>query len=184
MPESLHELVQARLEALTPESRDFLLAAAAHAHPTTTIVEAATGVDRHAGLVPAIRAGIVEVDRDRIRFTHPLLAAGAYNAADFVRRKEIHARLAELLDDPEARAWQLAASVDEPDESVAAALEDAAGYARTRGALATRGPSPRPRPAADARPIDDPRRFGGRSRRRSSTSRPVTRAEPRPSFAR
>ena len=139
VPESLHELVQARIEALTPESRDFLLAAAAHAHPTTTIVEAATGVDRQAGLVPAIRAGIVEVDRDRIRFTHPLLAAGAYNAADFVRRKEIHARLAELLDDPEARAWQLAASVDEPDESVAATLEDAAEYARARGA---------PRPAA------------------------------------
>ena len=135
VPESLHDLVQARLEALTPESRDFLLAAAAHAHPTTTIVEAATGVDRQVGLVPAIQAGIVEVDRDRIRFTHPLLAAGAYNAADFVRRKEIHARLAELLDDPEARAWQLAASVDEPDESVAAALEAAAGYARTRGAL-------------------------------------------------
>ena len=139
VPESLHELVQARIEALTPDSRDFLLAAAAHAHPTTTIVEAATGVDRQAGLVPAIRAGIVEVDRDRIRFTHPLLAAGAYNAADFVRRKEIHARLAELLDDPEARAWQLAASVDQPDESVAATLEDAAEYARARGA---------PRPAA------------------------------------
>ena len=135
VPESLHELVQARLEALTPESRDFLFAAAAHAHPTTTIVEAATGVDRHEGLVPAIRAGIVEVDRDRIRFTHPLLAAGAYDVADFVRRKEIHARLADLLEDPEARAWQLAASVDEPNESVAAALEDAAGYARTRGAL-------------------------------------------------
>ena len=76
VPESLHELVQARLEALTPESRDFLLAAAAHAHPTTTIVEAATGVDRQVGLVPAIRAGIVEVDRDRIRFTHPLAGRG------------------------------------------------------------------------------------------------------------
>ena len=60
VPESLHELVQARLEALTPESRDFLFAAAAHAHPTTTIVEAATGVNRQVGLVPAVRAGIVE----------------------------------------------------------------------------------------------------------------------------
>ena len=145
VPESLHELVQARIEALAPESRDFLLAAAAHAHPTTTIVEAATGVDRQAGLVPAIRAGIVEVDRDRIRFTHPLLAAGAYNAADFVRRKEIHARLAELLEDPEARAWQLAASVDEPDESVAATLEDAAELCARTGA-------PGPRPSSSTAP--------------------------------
>jgi DNA-binding CsgD family transcriptional regulator len=135
VPESLQELVRARLDALTPESRDFLLAAAAHAQPTTTIVEAATGVDPRAGLIPAIQAGIVEVDRDRIRFTHPLLAAGAYDVADFVRRKEIHARLAELLADPEARAWQLAASVDDPDETVASTLEDAAGHARARGAL-------------------------------------------------
>jgi DNA-binding CsgD family transcriptional regulator len=135
VPESLLDLVQSRLEALTPESRDFLLAAAAHPQPTTTIVEAATGVDRRVGLVPAIDAGIVQVERDRIRFTHPLLAAGAYDVADFVRRREIHARLAELLEDPEARAWQLAASADEPDESVAAALEDAAGYAHRRGAL-------------------------------------------------
>jgi DNA-binding CsgD family transcriptional regulator len=135
VPASLLDLVQARLEALTPESRDFLLAAAAHPQPTTAIVEAATGVDRRTGLVPAIDAGIVQVERDRIRFTHPLLAAGAYGVADFVRRREIHARLADLLEDPEARAWQLAASVDGPDESAAAALEDAAGYAHRRGAL-------------------------------------------------
>ena len=65
--------------------------------------------------------------------------AGALETADPVRRAEIHARLADLLDDPEARAWQLAASVDEPDEAVAKALEEAAHHARSRGA---------PRPAA------------------------------------
>jgi DNA-binding CsgD family transcriptional regulator len=139
VPESLHELVHGRLLALPPESRDFLLAAAAHAHPTVAITEAASGVTREAGLPPALEARIIELDRDRIRFTHPLLAAGAYETAAPLRRAEVHRRLAELLSDPEARAWQLAASVDEPDETVAAALEGAAQHARARGA---------PRPAA------------------------------------
>ena len=139
VPESLHELVHGRVLSLTPESRDFLLAAAAHAHPTISITEAAAGVGRGVGLAPALEARIVELEGQRIRFTHPLLAAGVYETADPLRRAEIHARLAELLEDPEARAWQLAASVDQPDEAVAAALEEAAQHARARGA---------PRPAA------------------------------------
>ena len=139
VPDSLHELVHGRLLALPPESRDFLVAAAAHAHPTVSITETASGVERAVGLAPALEVGIVELDGSRIRFTHPLLAAGAYDTADPLRQRVIHGRLAELLEDPEARAWQLAASVDEPDEVVAAALEDASRHARTRGA---------PRPAA------------------------------------
>jgi DNA-binding CsgD family transcriptional regulator len=139
VPDSLHDLVHGRLMALPAESRDFLLAAAAHAHPTLSITESASGVVCAAGLTPALEARIVEVERDRIRFTHPLLAAGAYEIADPLRRREIHARLADVLEDPEARAWQLATSVDMPDEDVAAALEDAAHIARRRGA---------PRPAA------------------------------------
>ena len=139
LPESLHDLVRGRLHALPPESRDFLAAAASHAQPTVTVTEAATGVDRELGLRPALDARVVELQRERIRFTHPLLAAGAYETADPQRRREIHGRLAELLEDPEARAWQLCASVDRPDEEVAAVLEDAARHARARGA---------PRPAA------------------------------------
>jgi len=139
VPESLHDLVHGRLLALPSESRDFLLAAAAHAHPTISITEAASGVGRDLGLTPAVDARVVELEGQRIRFTHPLLAAGAYETADPLRRTEVHGRLAELLENPEARAWQLAASVDQPDETVAAVLEDAASYASARGA---------PRPAA------------------------------------
>ena len=135
VPESLRDLVHGRLRALPSQSRDFLLAAAAHAHPTIAVTEAASGIDREAGLRPALEAGVVELDKSRIRFTHPLLAAGAYETADRARRAEIHARLAELLDDPEARAWQLAASIGVPDETVADALEEAARHARRRGAL-------------------------------------------------
>jgi hypothetical protein len=139
VPDSLQDLVHGRLLALPQQSRTFLLAAAAHAHPTVAVTEAASGVECDVGLPPALEARLLEMDGERLRFTHPPLAAGAYEIADPLRRREIHARLAELLEDPEARAWQLAASVDRSDEAVAAALEDAAEHARARGA---------PRPAA------------------------------------
>ncbi len=139
VPDSLQDLVHGRLLALPSQSRDFLVAAAAHAHPTISITELASGVTRDTALAPALEARIVETEGERIHFTHPLLAAGVLETADPRRRAEIHARLAELLEDPEARAWQLAASVDEPDEAVARAIEDAADHARRRGA---------PRPAA------------------------------------
>jgi DNA-binding CsgD family transcriptional regulator len=135
VPESLRELVHDRLHALPPQCRSFLLAAAAYAHPTIAVTEAASGIRRDPGLRPALDARVVELDRDRIRFTHPLLAAGAYEIAEPPRRAKVHARLAELLEDPEARAWQLAASVESPDVSVAQALEDASRHARGRGAL-------------------------------------------------
>jgi DNA-binding CsgD family transcriptional regulator len=135
VPESLQDLVHGRLLALPPQCRRFLLAAAAHAQPTVAVAEGASGVGRERGLRPALEANVVQLDGERIRFTHPLLAAGAYEIADPARRREAHARLAELLDDPEARAWQLAASVESPDASVAQALEDASRHARGRGAL-------------------------------------------------
>jgi DNA-binding CsgD family transcriptional regulator len=134
VPESLHDLVHDRLLALPPESRDFLLAAAAHANPTVTVAEQATGVDRRAGLGPALEAGIVELDGARVLFTHPLLAAGAYETADPLRRADVHARLAELLEDPEARARHLAAATIEPEQTVANAIDDGAARAITRGA--------------------------------------------------
>ncbi len=90
VPESLHDLVDERLTALPDESRHFLLAAAAHAHPTVVITEAASGVLADAGLEPALEAGIVELDGSRIRFTHPLLAAGVLELADPRRRIEVH----------------------------------------------------------------------------------------------
>jgi DNA-binding CsgD family transcriptional regulator len=139
VPESLQELVHGRVLALPAASRDYLLAAAAHAHPRTTVVEAASGVDSDAGLPPALEARIVELEGERIRFTHPLLAAAVYETADRARRRQVHARLAELLEHPEARAWQLAATATRPDGDVALLVEQAAQHARARGA---------PRPAA------------------------------------
>ena len=134
VPESLHDLVHARLLALPSETRDVLLVAAALSHPTTPLVERATDADPLVALVPALEAEIVELHGDRIVFTHPLLAAGAYELAPAEQRVEVHARLADLVDDPEARGRHLAASATEPSSAVAAALVAAAEHAHSRGA--------------------------------------------------
>lgn len=136
VPETLRELVRGRIEELPAPSGDFLLVVAALAAPTISLVETATGIGREDGLGPALEAHVVEIESDRLRFSHPLLAAAAYDAAEPLRRRQVHERLAEVVDDPEERARHLALAADAPDESVASALEEAARHARLRGATA------------------------------------------------
>lgn len=63
---------------------DVLLAAACLATPTVELVgeAAATDHDRLIELLDAAeRSGIVSIEGNRIRFTHPLLAGGVYTDA-------------------------------------------------------------------------------------------------------
>ena len=130
VPARVHELARGRLASLPAETRAALQAAAALSQPTVALVSAVARGDRNV-LEPAIRAQIVALDGDRIRFTHPLLSAAAYEDAD--SREELHARLAEVVVDPEERAHHLAHAAPGPDSSVAAALEEAARGAAARG---------------------------------------------------
>jgi DNA-binding CsgD family transcriptional regulator/tetratricopeptide (TPR) repeat protein len=132
LPVALEALVSARLEALSLDARHALAAAAAMAQPTLEVVEA-VGTGR-GPLDEAERAHIVDVRDGRIRFAHPLLASGAYAAVESSVRRELHARIAERVRDPEERARHLALAARGPDESVAAALEAAARRAQARGA--------------------------------------------------
>jgi DNA-binding CsgD family transcriptional regulator len=117
---------------LPAETRDALLvAAAAEADPA--LVARVAGAD--GALQPAIVAGIVEPLGDTVRFTHPLLAAVAAAGGTRERRREVHRALACETGDPQARARHLALAVDDPDEAVAASLDEAAAHARLRGAL-------------------------------------------------
>jgi DNA-binding CsgD family transcriptional regulator len=134
LPPTLDALVGERLAALPEETQLALLAAAAASHPTEALVVGILGAAD--ALAPAERAGIVELNHGEVSFTHPLLASGAYAAADPARRREVHRHLAEAVRDPEERARHLAAAAAGPDEEVAAALERAAGSARGRGAPA------------------------------------------------
>ena len=136
IPERLQELVEDRLEGLPAETIEALEVVSALSAPTLDAIAAATdpsrGVDRR--LDPAIENGVVEVVGDRLRFTHPLLASAVYQKIPPARRRELHARLATIVRDPEERARHLALSVEGPDVAVAAALEEAALLASSRGA--------------------------------------------------
>ena len=135
IPERLQELVEDRLEGLPAETLEALEVVSALSTPTLDAIAAATDppeVDRR--LDPALENGVVEVVGDRLRFTHPLLASAVYQKIPPARRRELHARLATIVRDPEERARHLALSVEGPDVAVAAALEEAALLASSRGA--------------------------------------------------
>lgn len=72
----------------------------------------------------------------RLEFCHPLARSAIYQIARPADRRAAHARLADATDEPDRRAWQLAAATVGPNEAVAAALEDAAALARRRGGVA------------------------------------------------
>jgi DNA-binding CsgD family transcriptional regulator len=126
VPAGLRELVEARLGKLSLRAREALLVAAALNQPTLTLVQDSEGVDE---------AGVVELDGDAIRFTHPLLASIHYASASPKGRRDLHQGLAAIVPDSEDRARHLGLAIDGPDEGVAEALEAAANRAHSRGAL-------------------------------------------------
>ena len=85
-------------------------------------------------LEPAFADNVIELDDGVIRFTHPLLASVLYQAASPSDRRRAHERLAEIVDDPLARARHRALAAQEPNAEIAAELEAAANVAIARGA--------------------------------------------------
>ncbi|HEX6676998.1 MAG TPA: AAA family ATPase, partial [Actinomycetes bacterium] len=130
VPASLQELVGDRLARLAGPAREAVGVAAALSRPTVALVEAAGGGAE--ALAAAVAAGIVELDGERVRFAHPLLASLAHARLPAEEQRRLHARLAGVLDDPEERGRHLALAADRPDAAVAAALDEAARRARAR----------------------------------------------------
>ena len=134
LPAGLEQLVSARIEALPTATRDALAAAAAVAEPTLSLLEAATGKRVRSAFRPAVDAEVIVLDGDAIRFVHPLLASAAYGSVSATRARQLHAALARVVGSADERARHLALSSDEPDEAIAAVLEEAAQRTRSRGA--------------------------------------------------
>jgi DNA-binding CsgD family transcriptional regulator len=133
LPETLSALVTERLRVLPARVRKTLVAVAALAAPSVTLLE-----PLGAGVVDDIelaeKHGVIELDGDRIHFTHPLLAPASYAEMPLHRRRRLHRRLAELDVDLEERARHLAIAATGPDEGIATALDAAAAHAHARGA--------------------------------------------------
>jgi DNA-binding CsgD family transcriptional regulator len=148
-PEGAPLLVSARLsraflrraEMLGDEARRALvLAATSDSGELATLERAAAqlGVDLST-LAAAENIELVRLRRAVVEFRHPLVRSAVYADASAEARREAHRALAAALPDRDVdrRAWHLAAAAIGPDESAAAALEQAAARARDRSAYAT-----------------------------------------------
>jgi DNA-binding CsgD family transcriptional regulator len=133
VPETLEELVRARISGLPASTRDALALASALGTTSESLLEQA-GVSADA-LDAAAVANVIERENGTIRFTHPLLSSVLYRDLGEERRG-VHERIAAIVDDPLLRARHLALSTDTPDATVAGVLDDAAQLATDRGASA------------------------------------------------
>ena len=135
----IEEGFRLRLDALPIDTQRLLLAAAAEPAGDPALLWRAgfrLGISRRA-LDPAESAGLLEVGT-RVRFRHPLVRSAVYGAATAEERRQVHRALADASDrdaDADRRAWHMAEATAEPDEDVAAELEQAANRARSRGGL-------------------------------------------------
>jgi DNA-binding CsgD family transcriptional regulator len=134
VPKTIDELIRTRLVGLPAATRDALALASALGTSSESVLERA-GVAPDA-LDPAIAAQVVEREQGAIRFTHPLLSSVLYNDLG-AQRQAVHERIAAIVRDPVIRARHLALATDKPDAAIAAALDDAATIAASRGALAS-----------------------------------------------
>jgi DNA-binding CsgD family transcriptional regulator len=133
---ALRRALSRRIEALSDTARAALLIAAASDDGALAPAQTALGPS-----VPALEeaegAGVISLAAGRIEFRHPLLRSAVYQASDGAARRSAHAALADaLVEDPERRAWHLAAAATGPDEAVAVALEEVARSASARGGAA------------------------------------------------
>ncbi|BCB76451.1 helix-turn-helix transcriptional regulator [Phytohabitans flavus] len=102
-----------------------------------SVAGALTGTEVTAAAIqPAIDAGLLQVQAQRLRFRHPLVRSGVYRSVGDIARLTIHSALAGALPgDPDRQAWHRSAATLGADETVSGELEATAGRALERGAL-------------------------------------------------
>lgn len=134
VPEHLGDLLRRRLEDLPEGTRRVLLLTAAMASPSVQELQEAAGRPVEHEIARAETAGVIDSSGGTVRFSHPLMAAAVYDAATAAERRMVHRELADAVLDPEERARHLALTSPEPDEALAATLDDASARVARRGA--------------------------------------------------
>jgi DNA-binding CsgD family transcriptional regulator len=112
-----------------------LVAAADDTGRVTVVTDAAERLGAgDLALDAAERSGLLGVEGSVVSLYHPLVRSAVYRAATSAGRRAVHGALAAALqDDPDRRAWHLAAATDRPDDTVVAALDAVAQRAVARG---------------------------------------------------
>ena len=137
LTDRLSAVLTARFTALPPGAQAALLLAAVADGPDLRAAASHGGGPDAQALAPAEQAGLVRVDRTGLQFSHPLVRSAIYHSAPFAQRAAAHRQLAETLyDQPDRRAWHLAAAALRPDEQVASLLEATAAQSQHRGGAA------------------------------------------------
>lgn len=142
----LSERMSARLERtflagvlLLPETtqRALLVAVAGEDATARELEQALVGVGLGAGELATLeREGLLRRDGDRFVPRHPLVGSAHYDAADPVRRREVHHALALAVRSPSRRAIHRAEATTGLDEAVAVELDAVASAALRQGAPA------------------------------------------------
>jgi DNA-binding CsgD family transcriptional regulator len=137
LTERLSAIIVDRLDGLPEPTRAaLLLAAVADALDLRAAAGGSLELDPKA-LVPAEERELIKIDAAGVQFSHPLVRSAVYHTAPFADRAAAHRRLAGMLNEqPDRRAWHLAAAALRPDAQVAALLEETAAEAQHRGGAA------------------------------------------------
>ncbi len=135
LTDHLEQIFAARLNDLPASTtRALLLLAAMDSVDSTIAVSAGLPDAEDEAWPPAEQAALVRRTGRDVRFRHPLVRSAVYHAASLGAQREAHLALAEMLrDEPDRRAWHLAAACPHPDAAVSAELERTADRARRRG---------------------------------------------------
>jgi DNA-binding CsgD family transcriptional regulator/tetratricopeptide (TPR) repeat protein len=134
LTDRLTAVLTSRFAGLPEPARAALLLAAVADGPDLSVAVNRGSVADAQALAPAEQLGLVKIDRTGLRFSHPLVRSAIYHSAPFAQRAAAHRQLASALhDQPDRRAWHLAAAALHPDEYVASLLEATAAQARGRG---------------------------------------------------
>jgi DNA-binding CsgD family transcriptional regulator len=134
VPDDLGATLRRRIAKLPRTMRDTLMAAASLATPDVRTLEDAFGESSTESLEGAADLGIVRVEGELIKFTHPLFASTAYWTSTASHRHWIHGILAAVVRGQEERARHLALASEGADARAADVLDLAAAEARARGA--------------------------------------------------
>ena len=137
LTDRLSAVIASRFAALPEQAQAALLLAAVADGPDLSAAASHGAGPDALTLAPAEQLGLVTVDQAGLRFSHPLVRSAIYHSAPFAQRAAAHRQLAQTLhDQPDRRAWHLAAAALRPDEQVASLLEATATQAQYRGGAA------------------------------------------------
>ncbi|WP_394621404.1 helix-turn-helix transcriptional regulator [Lentzea sp. JNUCC 0626] len=134
LPERLQGMFGDRVRSLPEKARQMLLLGALAGNVDFARLRSANNYGCVLDdLAPAEEARLVHTAPNRLTFRHPLIKAAVVEASSESERRWAHGVIANAVDSPERRVRHLAESTLDPDEDIAAQLEQAAHALSKRG---------------------------------------------------